>query len=103
MRDIRSDLRERLAEFAKERNDAEQQYEKRLQEIDAREALVKQLLNMEEARAVAGTQAERKNMSLRNGAANALEHEILGLLEDGAVWGHENIRDALIARGFAAG
>lgn len=96
MRDIRSDLRDRLAAISRQREAAEAEHKSRLAAIDQQEVMLSELIRVEDARAAEA----HKNLSLKNGAANPLEHEILTLLETDGTCEHGKIKDEMIARGL---
>jgi hypothetical protein len=109
MRDIRDDLRQRVAALRKERDELQTQLKAKLLEIDEYERHLDSLLAFEEKRAgahVTQPKAQQDELTLPAGAGEAtysdFEGAVLDILGDGQVWQHGDIKAALEKRGWKA-
>ena len=110
MRDIRDDLRERLALLHQQRDDLQAQLKEKLAQIDTYEQQLTTLLAMEEARAAPATVTQTKAADSSSEepeesaeAINArFEANILEILGDGKERGHGDIKGAMEANGWYA-
>ena len=96
MRDIRADLRERLAATAKERSDLLQQ----VRALEERERRLRALLREEE---IAGVSLREGSAALASGDASGgafLREFILGSLADGHSWSLEALKEHAHAMGL---
>jgi hypothetical protein len=100
MKEIKEGLLERLNHVEKKRSDEDERHEGVLQALDREEALIKEMLALEEGRAFNGASAPKKK-SLRPGAANEVESEILELLSVGNA-AHAAVKGYLIERGLGS-
>lgn len=104
LRDIRTDLKIRLDRITARRDEAQRRYERELEEIKTEEAIIREMIRIEEKRTANGhapTPAIPSSL-LRPGVQNRTEHEILELLSDEREHSHRDIKEHLLRAGIGA-
>jgi hypothetical protein len=102
MADIKKELLARIAGVEKRRDAEDQRHKGALQELDHEEAVIKDMLKLEEKLSLNGHDqpAPKPKAPLRPGAANEVESEILEALSNKGNWEHSEIKSHLLDRGL---